>query len=70
MPLPEIRRARALEDPVQNWKFSSADLAEGAYWDEHQRGDAFHEVALTSPRVRGSTLDALKKAKAQLLAKA
>jgi PPK2 family polyphosphate:nucleotide phosphotransferase len=34
-----------LDDPVKNWKFSAADLAERAYWDQYQ---AAYEDALSA----------------------
>jgi PPK2 family polyphosphate:nucleotide phosphotransferase len=39
------RLLERLDDPAKHWKFSAADLAERAYWDDYQ---AAYEEALTA----------------------
>ncbi|MBW4079632.1 MAG: polyphosphate kinase 2 family protein [Acidobacteria bacterium] len=92
-----------LDDPVKNWKFSLADLAERKHWDEYQSAyeealsststkwapwyvvpadhkyalralvggiivDAIDQMGLTPPEVRTESLEALERAKVELLA--
>lgn len=44
------RFLKRIDDPEKNWKFSEADIAERAHWDEYQ--DAYQEaIRATSTKI-------------------